>query len=264
MAQFKSYFNNKALSDVTIRYGDCTMPAHKLVLAQGSDYFKSCFEGRFSESHSSTLTLKDDPDSQAVFFLIRTLYGQQAYDVDALAANDDSDTAVARIVDLFIAADKYLVPSLSKQILADFPKMLQRLQTGTDYTEKLGVVIRHVYVNRLDAARELRSSIVKHIVKYVPDWTACEAVRRLMNEVPDLAFEIIVALAGPKRIAVTLGEAGTVAASIKRALPIEDDEDDEGGGSEYSVASDGHDEEEAYLASFHAARRNQASAWRHR
>ena len=48
-AQFGHYFDSTTYSDVTIVYDDHrqTLPAHKLVLAQGSCYFKRCLDGKF-------------------------------------------------------------------------------------------------------------------------------------------------------------------------------------------------------------------------
>lgn len=38
-----SFFNDNTLSDVTIKFGCESIQAHKVILAQGSDYFKKMF-----------------------------------------------------------------------------------------------------------------------------------------------------------------------------------------------------------------------------
>ncbi|KAK3676862.1 hypothetical protein LTR78_003066 [Recurvomyces mirabilis] len=200
------------------------MPAHKLVLAQGSDYFKSCFEGSFSEAQSSALTLNDDPDPQALFLLIGTLYGHPAYDMEALRTLDNPITTIVRIVDLHIVANKYLVPALSAQILVDLPTMLQHLRPGEAFHRALESVSRHVYLDRVDAARELRGAIVGHVVKYIPAWTTCDAFRALLADIPELAFELLVALVGPDNLASEAKEETKAAiASRKRARVSGDD-----------------------------------------
>lgn len=41
------YYNSEKHSDITILLQDGTIKAHKLVLSEGSDYCKACFEGGF-------------------------------------------------------------------------------------------------------------------------------------------------------------------------------------------------------------------------
>lgn len=42
-----SFFNNKSLSDVTIKFGSESVSAHKVMLSQRSSYFKNMFCGSF-------------------------------------------------------------------------------------------------------------------------------------------------------------------------------------------------------------------------
>ena len=47
MECFAPYYNTETLSDVMLRFGEYKLPAHKLVLANGSGFFKAMFEGNF-------------------------------------------------------------------------------------------------------------------------------------------------------------------------------------------------------------------------
>jgi len=49
------YFNSAKHSDVTIELDGKNIKAHKLVLSQGSDYFKACFEGGWKVRASTIL-----------------------------------------------------------------------------------------------------------------------------------------------------------------------------------------------------------------
>ena len=44
------YFDLPKYSDVTIRFSGEEIRAHKLILANGSDYFQTCFDGNFAVS----------------------------------------------------------------------------------------------------------------------------------------------------------------------------------------------------------------------
>lgn len=41
--QMRRWFNNPLLSDVTIVFGSRSIPGHKVILAQGSEYFRKMF-----------------------------------------------------------------------------------------------------------------------------------------------------------------------------------------------------------------------------
>lgn len=41
------YYNSEKHSDVTIELKGKSIKAHKLVLSEGSEYFRACFEGNF-------------------------------------------------------------------------------------------------------------------------------------------------------------------------------------------------------------------------
>jgi hypothetical protein len=47
----ESFFNNSDLSDIVLRVGETTIPAHKVILTK-ADYFNSMFEVKMLESKS--------------------------------------------------------------------------------------------------------------------------------------------------------------------------------------------------------------------
>ena len=48
---YKAFLNDPMLSDVTIRLGDRSLYAHRIVLCRGSEYFARMLTGRFQVSH---------------------------------------------------------------------------------------------------------------------------------------------------------------------------------------------------------------------
>lgn len=52
----ESYFNNSALSDVSIILEDRTVPAHRVILCRGSDYFRKLLTRNFLVGYDSSDT----------------------------------------------------------------------------------------------------------------------------------------------------------------------------------------------------------------
>lgn len=50
MLAFHRYHNFGAFSDVTIEFGSQKIKGHKIILAQGSEYFKTLLGGKFKVS----------------------------------------------------------------------------------------------------------------------------------------------------------------------------------------------------------------------
>lgn len=155
-----SYFNSSKYSDVTIHFSTGSVKAHKLVLAQGSDYFRALFESSFKvrnvrvplggmayadgmvlqEASASDIDLQGD-DQYAVYGLIAYFYGLHFNGRDANSKERFAITCDARgveyvkyQVDLYIVASKYLVPDLCSQVASDFVEMLDSLIMVDEYT----------------------------------------------------------------------------------------------------------------------------------
>ncbi|KAK5727378.1 hypothetical protein LTR15_003273 [Elasticomyces elasticus] len=124
---FREYFNSPTYADVTLCYGGLELPAHKLILTTSSDYFKAMLNSEYEEATKSRVTLHDD-SSNALSGMICTFYGHTAYDMQTINNSDKGVLQVIYVVDLYVTASKYLVPSLCSQIIEDFPKMLNAVQ----------------------------------------------------------------------------------------------------------------------------------------
>ncbi|TKA80902.1 hypothetical protein B0A55_01667 [Friedmanniomyces simplex] len=188
MMDFQEFFGSKTYADITLRFGGQELPAHRLILTKGSDYFKAMLDSKF-EVH-------DIPN--ALNGLISTFYGHAPYDKQAVNCTDEGLLQITHSVDLYVTASKYLVPTMCAQIANDFAGMLEAVKGGTGYSANVETVARHVYFIHAGAADELRAAIVNVIAADIDAWRAAEEFAQLIADLPDLAMDIISALAGAK------------------------------------------------------------------
>lgn len=102
IAHVAQFFNQKDISDVTIRVEDQQFFAHKFVLAKSSDVFRAMLYGdNWVQEHETDVILTESPECQAVFdVFLRFMYTAEV--------TITVDTAVG----ILCLADKYNVTSL--------------------------------------------------------------------------------------------------------------------------------------------------------
>lgn len=59
------YYDSETLSDVTVKFGDNKIKAHKIILCQGSEFFRASFTGRFKVSAPLPVPRRPFIDSDA-------------------------------------------------------------------------------------------------------------------------------------------------------------------------------------------------------
>ncbi|KJY02384.1 hypothetical protein TI39_contig55g00007 [Zymoseptoria brevis] len=84
-----SWFNQDALSDVTIKFSGKEIKCHKLILSARSEYFTKMLDpkGGFVEASASVIELKED-DPAALEALLRYIYTFKYIDDEEKRAND--------------------------------------------------------------------------------------------------------------------------------------------------------------------------------
>ncbi|KAK5697632.1 hypothetical protein LTR17_023947 [Elasticomyces elasticus] len=195
---FRQYFNSPTYSDVILCYGGVELPAHKLVLSTGSDYFQAMLNSKYEEATKSKITIHGD-NANALSGVICTFYGHTAYDMQTISSTDKGVQQVLYVVDLYVTASKYLVPSLCSKIVEDFTTMLNAVQGEAGYSANIESVAFHVYSVHVGAAEELRGPIVGVIVANIEAWRASTYFAQLVAELPELAMDVIGLLAGAKQ-----------------------------------------------------------------
>ncbi|KAK4902362.1 hypothetical protein LTR27_001266 [Elasticomyces elasticus] len=192
---FKDYFNNSTHADVTLRISHLELPAHKLILIKGSDYFLAMLNSQFAEATASVISIEED-DPKALKALVSTFYGHAAYDKQAVNPTADGLAVLTGVIDLYVTASKYLVPTLCSQIVDDFPGMLEAVAGDKEYSVNVVRVSQHVYKSHAGAADELRHPIVSMIAANISEWQKDEKFYYLIARQLELGVDIIRALAG--------------------------------------------------------------------
>ncbi|KAH0370555.1 hypothetical protein KCU65_g2584, partial [Aureobasidium melanogenum] len=101
------FYSSNQYSDVTIKSGELLLPAHRIILAQNSVYFKRAFLGRFPVASSSIIDLGEDDEPDMIRAMIKFMYGGRYIDYSRL-----HESIVEAMVEMFILADKYDVKRL--------------------------------------------------------------------------------------------------------------------------------------------------------
>lgn len=98
------YYGQTDLSDITIKVGNYSYPAHKFVLAKDSDVFKTMlYHDHWSQDNKTDLVLSETEECQGVFDkFLRFFY------------TADISVTVETSVGILCLADKYCVSSLKK------------------------------------------------------------------------------------------------------------------------------------------------------
>ncbi|CAI6340729.1 unnamed protein product [Periconia digitata] len=140
VASSRSFADSPTLSDVTIKFGEHTFHAHKVVLAMKSDWFRAAFCGNFIESGQSEITLHgDDPD--ALRFVLQTAY-------------EDTWTpetgGIPFLLRVYRVSAKYQLESTKKKamrfILATFRRLLRKIdQKGDEMLDDFMKVMLEIY-----------------------------------------------------------------------------------------------------------------------
>ncbi|KAI4744536.1 hypothetical protein E4T50_05144 [Aureobasidium sp. EXF-12298] len=123
-------FDNKFLSDVTIKFGGQELSCHKVVLARKSEYFYRAFSSQFSVASSNEVDLGDDEEPEAIRAMIRHMY-DLPYD-QVLEDNTADDSAAYSTnedllfhIGVFTTADKYDVASLRPLVVKKFEALME-------------------------------------------------------------------------------------------------------------------------------------------
>lgn len=149
------------------------------------------------------LELKDDAPL-ALYGLIADLYGAEIFANTGepdnrrrnFACDEDGAGFVKYQVNLYVTADKYLVPGLCSRIADDFPGMLGAIKSERGYPSFVDAVARHIYGDCAGAATELRSSVTTLLALDIKSLKTHEEFKALLSDLPELAFELILTLAG--------------------------------------------------------------------
>lgn len=101
---FEKMYKNGKFSDVILRIGKKTFPAHKVVLTARSDYFSAMFDHDMKESKSNEIVITDIDDPSILPLMLQFMYTGKV-----------EDLTFNKAVRLFSVADKYSLPELRQR-----------------------------------------------------------------------------------------------------------------------------------------------------
>ncbi|KAF7502561.1 hypothetical protein GJ744_005500 [Endocarpon pusillum] len=222
-----TYYYNKQLLR-TGAFADCTVtckgrswPAHRNVLSPRCDFFKCCFDGRFTEGQTRVIVMEDD-DPVAVdgmlFYLYtldypveldQTLLGTETSSGSDSGIEDEEPTSQdAKVywgfdLSMYTIADKYGLTELrdmAEQALlgkADLAGKEQELVTNMDGFVAL---LEDLYGlgETSDQMSQLRTQIVSSTCEAITHHVRNQRILALISDVPEFAVELVEAI-GKKR-----------------------------------------------------------------
>ncbi|KAI4752799.1 hypothetical protein E4T51_14051 [Aureobasidium sp. EXF-12344] len=116
--KLSTFFSDKTLSDVIVKFGNQEIFAHRLILVKSSVWFEKALLGEFKESKQTVIDIGDDDDPIAVTAMLRFFYeGNYCLDdFDGKSANQH--LTMYRLVDLYDAPD--LRKAASRHLINSF------------------------------------------------------------------------------------------------------------------------------------------------
>lgn len=139
-----TFFNNKSLSDIKIKFGNQEVFAHRLVLVQNSVWLEKALLGNFKvscrpesisidadwveESKQNVIDLGKDDDPAAVIAMLRYFYDDKYYYIPPARL----DSSLHQHMIMYRLADKYDVAKLRKEAAKGFLESLRACFVGTE------------------------------------------------------------------------------------------------------------------------------------
>ncbi|EME84732.1 uncharacterized protein MYCFIDRAFT_41757 [Pseudocercospora fijiensis CIRAD86] len=179
LADLKGFHDNKHLSDVTICFSGRKFRGHRIVLCLASDYFQMTFNGRFLESKSNEIELKED-DPDAVAGVLRYIYGLDPF--EAVAA-----PGIYFDFRLYETSGKYLLPRLQRKAAASAKKKLEEKWDTPSFPDYVYSIYQHTATHSGDL-RDIAKTICRD---HLPALMARKKFKEVLLEIPELSLDIM-------------------------------------------------------------------------
>ena len=161
---------------------------HEDILFQSSGFFKTAFESNFREGSQRTMTLPDDK-VEVFEDLVNWLYSQK-YLIPSLTDRKKQKEAIDASLMLFVASDKFDCPGLKTTICQ---QLLVMAKNGKPQPHP--IAIEEMYT-KIPVNSGMRKILTTWYTMLQPSWYENEFVRSWLSKSPDLALDLMAALAG--------------------------------------------------------------------
>ncbi|KAI0435670.1 BTB/POZ domain-containing protein [Xylaria telfairii] len=179
-------FNNTDHADVKIQIGSYELPAHSVVLASQSPFFRKGLTETFHEGKSKQFHFKDG-SAHAHWRVFEYMYTGNYTEEPAQPIGTQDDDELLKDVRVYVTAEFFMLDDLKQLALERLKSSLEKLWVS----ELLSDCIREVYASTTESESELRNSVVEVAQTHRIDLWKRKEFRDLLREGGDFAVDLM-------------------------------------------------------------------------
>ncbi|OPB42614.1 hypothetical protein A0O28_0037330 [Trichoderma guizhouense] len=180
-------FNSKLYSDVTIHLGDVELPAHGIVLASQSEYFKKALESPMKEGIEKKFEFSEG-SMHAHWRVFEYIYrGEYILDAAVPLGSKADDDDLLKDIRVYELADYFQIENLKNYAFQNFKTRIKTLWVS----ENLIDCIQEVYKLPSNVSYGIRTEIAKIVRKNLIDLWDRKAFRNLIREGGQFVIDIM-------------------------------------------------------------------------
>ncbi|KAK1452816.1 hypothetical protein CTAM01_17256 [Colletotrichum tamarilloi] len=186
LREIAELFNKTDHADVKIRIGEFELPAHGLVLAAHSPYFKKALKGNFQESESKTFQFREG-SAHAYWRVFEFMYtNNYSEEVESIEAQDDADE-LTKHVQVYVLADFFLMPELKRFAVERLKPKLEELWVSESFVG----CIKETYESINQSGQQIRDAILRVVKINLDSLWSKKIFRDLVYEGGDFPGDLV-------------------------------------------------------------------------
>ncbi|KAI1502474.1 hypothetical protein F5X99DRAFT_156131 [Biscogniauxia marginata] len=179
-------FNNPEYADTKIYIGSFELPAHGLVLAVQSPFFKKSLGGNFQESKTKQFRFTEG-SAHAHWRVFEYMYTGNYSEGPSKLLDVQDDSELVKDVRVYTTADFFLMDELKAYALDKFKSKLQQLWVSELFVD----CIREVYSSTNESDEGIRGAVVQAAKEHLNDLWLKKPFQALVREVGEFAVDLV-------------------------------------------------------------------------
>ncbi|UKZ54539.1 hypothetical protein TrVGV298_008348 [Trichoderma virens] len=176
-------FNTKLHADVSIRLGDIELPAHGIVLASQSEYFKKALQSSMKEGIEKKFEFSEG-SMHAHWRMFEYIYrGRYCHDAEPLLGSID----LLKDIRVYQLADYFQIPNLKNYAMRSLKLRLKKLYVSENFVG----CIREVYGMSIEVSHDMRKEISDIARTHLTELWDKKSFRALLREGGDFVMDIL-------------------------------------------------------------------------
>jgi len=151
------FYNSPILSDLTVRFSERAVKAHKVVLCAQSGWFRNAFEGNFEEASKSEIELLDD-DADALDGVLRYCYGLDPMET---VQTQGPVSELLSVVNIHALAEKYDILPLRTDMNERFKNLGEQHWESLWLSDDISQIIDAVFASNPSPSQGIRATAVE-------------------------------------------------------------------------------------------------------